>query len=134
LAGVLGSVVDRSSRHHGGIPVKWLGDGVMLHFRDAFGAVASALEMVEEVPKRGLPHAHVGVAAGPMVAYGGDYFGRTVNLASRIAGRAGMGQVLVSERVAESVAPNGLRFTELGEVDLKGFASPVKLFEARRRE
>ena len=54
LADTLAVQVERSSRAHGGTPVKWLGDGVMLHFRDAFGAVASALEMVEEVPKRGL--------------------------------------------------------------------------------
>jgi adenylate cyclase len=131
LAAALGEVVERSSRRHGGAPVKWLGDGVMLHFRDGAGAVASALEMVGEVPEAGLPPAHVGVAAGPVVAYGGDYFGRTVNLASRIAGRAGAGQVLVSERVAEGAAPNEVRFTQLGEVDLKGFLRPVKVFEAR---
>src|SRR6266540_6288254 len=74
---------------------------------------------------------HVGVAAGPVVANGGDYFGRTVNLASRIAGRTGAGQVLVSESVAKAAAPD-VRFVELGEVNLKGFAKPVKVFEARR--
>jgi adenylate cyclase len=132
LAGALGGVVERSSRLHGGAPVKWLGDGVMFHFREASAAVASALAMVQEVPRAGLPHAHVGVAAGPVVAYGGDYFGRTVNLASRISGQAGPDQVLVTERVAEAPAANGVRYTELGEVELKGFASPVKIYEARR--
>jgi len=95
MAGTLSGLVERSSRAHRGAPVKWLGDGVMFHFRDPAYAVASALEMVEEVPKAGLPPAHVGVAAGPVVAHGGDYFGRTVNLASRIARRAGAGQILV---------------------------------------
>jgi adenylate cyclase len=132
LAAALGALVERSSGKHGGSPVKWLGDGVMFHFHDSAGAVASAMEMVEEVPNAGLPPAHVGVAAGPVVAYGGDYFGRTVNLASRIAGRAGAGQVLVSERVAQVAVPNGLRFTELGEFNLKGFARPIKVLEARR--
>jgi adenylate cyclase len=132
LAATLGEVVERSSRDHGGAPVKWLGDGVMFYFRDPGGAVASALEMVGEVPEAGLPPAHVGVAAGPVVAYGGDYFGRTVNLASRIAGRAGTGQVLVTERVVEAAAPDEAMFTEIGEVGLKGFLRPVKVFEARR--
>jgi adenylate cyclase len=132
LAVSLGEVVERSSRRHGGAPVKWLGDGVMFYFRDPSGAVASALEMVGEVPRAGLPPAHVGVAAGPVVTYGGDYFGRTVNLASRIAGRARAGQVLLSERVVETAAPDEATFTEIGEVDLKGFVRPVKLFEARR--
>jgi adenylate cyclase len=84
--------------------------------------------MVEHVPKAGLPPAHIGVAAGPAVANGGDYFGRTVNLASRIAGRAGTGQVLVSESVANAAVPD-VRFVELGEVNLKGFAKPAKVFE-----
>jgi adenylate cyclase len=132
LAAALGEVVERSSRRHGGAPVKWLGDGVMFYFRDPGGAVASALEMVGEVPEAGLPPAHVGVAAGPVVAHGGDYFGRTVNLASRIAGRASAGQVLVTERVVEAATPDETMFTEIGEVDLKGFLRPVKVFEARR--
>ena len=132
LAATLGEVVERSSRDHGGAPVKWLGDGVMFYFRDPAGAVASALEMVGKVPEAGLPPAHVGVAAGPVVAYGGDYFGRTVNLASRIAGRARAGQVLVSERVVEAAASDQAMFTEVGEVNLKGFLRPVKVFEARR--
>ena len=132
LAAAVGEVVERSSRRHGGAPVKWLGDGVMFYFRDSGGAVASAVEMVKEVPKAGLPPAHVGVAAGPVVAHGGDYFGRTVNLASRIAGQAGAGQVLVSERVVQAAVPNEVRFTELGELDLQGMPRPVKVFEAHR--
>jgi adenylate cyclase len=104
----------------------------MVHFREPAGAVLSALRMVEQLPEAGLPPAHVGVAAGPVVAQGGDYFGRTVNLAARIAARAGAGQVLVSGSVADSPAPSGVGFVEVGKVPLKGFASPVRLLEARR--
>jgi class 3 adenylate cyclase len=85
LAETLAVLVGRSSREHGGVPVKWLGDGVMVYFREPAGAVLAALGLVEELPAAGLPPAHVGVAAGPVVAQGGDYFGRTVNLAARIA-------------------------------------------------
>jgi adenylate cyclase len=132
LAEALALLVGRSAREHGGVPVKWLGDGVMVHHREPAGAVRSALELVEEVPAAGLPPAHVGVAAGPVVVQGGDYFGRTVNLAARIASRAGPGQVLVSQSVAESAPPAGVALVELGELRLKGFARPVRLLEARR--
>jgi adenylate cyclase len=87
---------------------------------------------VAQLPEAGLPPAHVGVAAGPVVAQGGDYFGRTVNLAARIAAHASAGQVLVSQRVTDSAPPQGVRFVEQGELPLKGFARPVRLLEARR--
>jgi adenylate cyclase len=132
LAETLAVLVNRSAREHGGVPVKWLGDGVMVHYREPAGAVRSALQLVEQLPEAGLPPAHVGVAAGPVVAQGGDYFGRTVNLAARIAGHASAGQVLVSQRVTEAAPPGGVVFREAGEVELKGFAHPVRLLEARR--
>ncbi len=132
LAETLAVLVDRSAREHGGVPVKWLGDGVMVHSREPAGAVLSALRLVEQLPAAGLPPAHVGVAAGPVVVQGGDYFGRTVNLAARIAARAGAGQVLVSQSVADSAAPAGVRYLELGALRLKGFARPVPLLEAHR--
>jgi adenylate cyclase len=134
LAGNLAVLVGRSSREHGGVPVKWLGDGVMVHFREPAGAVLSALGMVRQLPEAGLPPAHVGVAAGPVVAQGGDYFGRTVNVAARIAARAGEGQVLVSGRVAEAAPPPGVTFIELGELPLKGIPRPVRMLEARAGE
>jgi adenylate cyclase len=132
LAGSLAVLVDRSAREHGGEPVKWLGDGVMVHFREPAGAVLAALQMVEECPRTGLPPAHVGVAAGPVVVQGGDYFGRTVNLAARLAARAGAGQVLVSQRVVDAAPPQGVAFVEVGEAQLKGFAGPVRLLQACR--
>jgi adenylate cyclase len=131
-AEALAVLVSRSAREHGGVPVKWLGDGVMVHYREPAGAVGSALELVARLPSAGLPPAHVGVAAGPVVAQGGDYFGRTVNLAARIAAHAGAGQVLVSQSVADAPPPQGVRFVEAGEVRLKGFARPVRLLEASR--
>jgi adenylate cyclase len=131
LADTLAVLVDRLARGQGGTPVKWLGDGVMLHFREPAGAVESALTMVSRVPQAGLPQAHVGVAAGPVVVQGGDYFGRTVNLASRVAARAQAGQVLVTGAVAEAPAPDGVVFSDLGALRLKGFSAPVRVMEAR---
>jgi adenylate cyclase len=62
----------------------------------------------------------------------GDYYGSTVNLASRISDRAGPGQVLVSKAVVDEAAGPGLTFREVGLVELKGFAGLVPLFEASR--
>jgi adenylate cyclase len=134
LADALPGVVDRTARGHGGEPVKWLGDGVMFHFREPAGAVVAALEMVERLPSHGFPPGHVGIAAGPVVAQGGDYFGRTVNLAARLSARAGAGQVLVTEAVVQRAAKaaQGVTFAELGTAELKGFEQPVGLYEARR--
>jgi adenylate cyclase len=132
LAETLAVLVNRSSREHGGVPVKWLGDGVMVHHREPAGAVLAALHMVEQLPEAGLPPAHIGIAAGPVVVQGGDYFGRTVNIAARIAARATAGQVLVSQSVTESASPQGVTFVDVGEVQLKGFARPVRLLEANR--
>ena len=132
LAEALAILVDRSAREHGGVPVKWLGDGVMVWFREPARAVLAAMDLVERLPQAGLPAAHVGVAAGPVVVQGGDYFGRTVNLAARIAAYASAGRVLVSERVAEAAPPEGVTFVELGQVQLDGIAQPVRLLEARR--
>ena len=132
LAASLAVLVDRSSRDRGGVPVKWLGDGVMFHFWDPAGAALAALSMAEELPLAGLPPAHVGVVAGPVVAQGGDYFGRTVNLAARFAAHARAGQVLVSQSVVETASPQGVIFVELGDVRLEGISRPVRVFEARR--
>jgi adenylate cyclase len=132
FADTLAALVDGAARVHGGMPVKRLGDGVMVYFRKPAGAVLAALDLVEGLPAAGLPPAHVGVAAGPVVAQGGDYFGRTVNLAARIAAHAGGGQVLVSASVADAPPPPGVAFVDAGEAQLKGFARPVRLLEARR--
>jgi adenylate cyclase len=132
LAEALAVLVNRSAREHGGVPVKWLGDGVMVWFREPAGAVRSALELVAQLSEAGLPPAHGGVAAGTVVVQGGDYFGRTVNLAARIAARADAGQVLVSQSVVESASPEGVSFVELGELRLEGFARPVRLLVAHR--
>jgi class 3 adenylate cyclase len=113
--------------------VKWLGDGVMLHFARAEHAVQAALEMLEAVEDAGLPPAHVGIHTGPVVFQGGDYFGRTVNIAARIGERARSGQVLVSDEVAESVGGGPFALSPVGATQLKGVAEPVRLFAVEGR-
>jgi adenylate cyclase len=132
LAAQLSRLVQRSSLQHAGRTVKWLGDGVMFYFADPGPGVVAALEMVEGVADAGLPPAHVGLHAGPVIFQQGDYFGQTVNLASRIAEYARPGEVLVTEEVVEVTAEDAVRFTDIGPVELKGVAEAVHLHSARR--
>jgi adenylate cyclase len=132
LAARLAGLVRRSSLEHGGTPVKWLGDGVMFYFREPAAAVLAAVEMVEVVGRHGLPPAHVGIHAGPVVFQEGDYFGRTVNLAARIAEYARPGEVLVSREVVDAAEGGSVSFVEIGPVELKGVPGTLRLHTARR--
>jgi adenylate cyclase len=132
LAARLAGLVRRAAQEHDGTPVKWLGDGVMFYFREPAAAVLAALEMAEVVGRQGLPPAHVGIHAGPVVFQDGDYFGRTVNLAARIAEYARPGEVLVSQEVVDAAAGGPLTFTEIGPVELKGVPGTLRLHTARR--
>ena len=132
LAEQLGRLVHRASVKHGGRPVKWLGDGVMFFFRDAGPGVVAALEMVDGVAEAGLPPAHVGLHAGPVIFQEGDYYGQTVNVASRIAEYARPGEVVVSQAVVDASGEAGVSFTEIGPVELKGVAGAMRLHAAHR--
>ena len=132
LAGRLARIVQRTSGQHGGRPIKWLGDGVMFHFRDPGPGVVATLEMVEAARQAGLPPAHVGIHSGPVLFQEGDYFGRTVNIAARIADYARQGEVLVTDEVVAATDLPGVRFDPIGPVELKGLTEAVPLHVARR--
>ena len=128
----LGDVVQSAGSEHGGQAVKRLGDGVMFHFPDAAQSVPAALDMVEATEPADLPPAHIGIHAGPVVIREGDYFGRTVNWAARISGRAGPGEVLVTQEVVDASDPSPTLFEPVGSTELKGISAAVPLFRARR--
>jgi adenylate cyclase len=114
-------LVKRTSTRHGGRPVKWLGDGVMLHYKDPARGVVAALEMVAGGVEIGLPPLHVGLHAGPVIFQEGDYYGQTVNVASRIADYARPGEV------ADASSEANVNFREIGPVELKGVAGAIRL-------
>lgn len=128
----LAELVSEIASRHRGLVVKMLGDGVHFHFDDPHDAVSASLEIVDVVRPAGLPPAHVGVNAGPVIYEEGDYFGRTVNIAARIASQAGADQVFVGEDVVRHVTPAGFRFVEIGGFELKGIAGAVTLSQAVR--
>jgi adenylate cyclase len=132
LAEQLGPIVQRCAVRHGGRPVKWLGDGVMLHFPNPGLGVVAALEMVAVLAEAGLPPAHVGLHAGPVIFQEGDYYGATVNLASRIADYAQAGEVMVSREVVDACGDAPVAFRDVGPVELKNVSGAMHLFAASR--
>jgi adenylate cyclase len=127
----LSQLVHEEVGRRDGRAVKWLGDGVMFSFRDPAAAVLATIEVGRRTGDVGLPPAHAGVAAGPVIFQDGDYYGRTVNLASRLAGAAEPGQTLVDAEVVRLAGGrDDLAFTSIGEVSLKGMSSPIEAYEA----
>jgi adenylate cyclase len=133
VAADLASVVQDTSRVHGGRPVKWLGDGVMFHFNDSTGAIRGGIDLVEQTERAIAVPARIGINAGTVIVQEGDYFGRTVNVAARIADYAGSREVVVSEEALESADVAEVEFELVGDVPLKGIANPVRLHRAVRR-
>ena len=131
LAATVAKLVQRTSVRHGGKPIKWLGDGVMFYFPDPGSGVNAALEMVDSLAATGLPPAHVGLHAGPVLYQEGDYFGQTVNLAARIADYARPTEVLISQAVADASQSTGVEFQNIGAVELKGVSGLVHLLRAQ---
>jgi adenylate cyclase len=134
LAADLTQLVQGEVGRRDGKSIKWLGDGVMSSFRDPAAAVLSTIEVSRRTGEVGLPPAHAGIAVGPVIFQDGDYYGRTVNLASRLAGLAEPGQTLVDADVVRLVGErDDIDFHGLGDVPVKGMASSIEVFEAALR-
>jgi adenylate cyclase len=130
LASRLATLVDGVALRHGGRPVRWLGDGGMFLFPEATAAVRAALEMSDGAPAAGLPTTHIGIQSGPVVFQDGDVYGRTVNVASRIADLAEAGDVLTTEETMRQVDADEVDWALIGSAELQGVATPVTLYRA----
>ena len=128
----LGELARRVVDHHGGRLVKLLGDGVLLQFPDVTSAVDGALDLLGSLPAAGLPPGHAGVHRGRLIEREGDVFGRTVNLAARIADVAPSTALYVTATVVEAIADLPVVVTPVGEHDLLGIG-PVPLFQVESR-
>ena len=111
--------------------IKTIGDEVMVVGSDPSALVDWAVGFQLLHAERPLPR--IGMHAGGALYRDGDYFGRAVNLASRVGARAAGGEVLVTRPVAEA-AGGHLELEHIGEVRLKGFSEATELFLARPRE
>ncbi|HTT94445.1 MAG TPA: adenylate cyclase regulatory domain-containing protein [Solirubrobacterales bacterium] len=114
--------------------VKTIGDAVMLVSPEAEPLVTAALDLVAAAAAEGdqFPVLRAGIATGPTLAQSGDFYGRSVNLASRITGIARPGSVLVDTPTREAVGEDGFTYSFAGERRLKGIDARQKLFRVRR--
>ncbi|MCW3064804.1 MAG: adenylate/guanylate cyclase [Solirubrobacterales bacterium] len=108
--------------------IKTIGDEVMIVGPDAAALVDWAVGFQELMTER--PRPRIGMHAGEALYRDGDYYGRAVNLAARVAARSGGGEVLVTRPVVDS-AGRHLEFERIGEVKLKGFRQATELVLAR---
>lgn len=114
--------------------VKTIGDAVMLVSPDAKHLVEAALDLVAAAAAEGdqFPVLRAGIATGPTLPQAGDYYGRSVNLASRVTGIARPGSVLVDTVTREAAGEDGFEYSFAGERRLKGIDARIKLFRVRR--
>ena len=121
----------------GGDEVKSLGDGLMVVFDSATGAVSCAAAMQQAVERRNRQQpepllVRIGVSLGDVTVEADDYFGVPVIEAARLCAAAGAGQILISGVVsAIARAGPGQRFNEVGPLELHGFDSPVAAWEVK---
>lgn len=115
--------------------VKTIGDAVMVVSPEPEAMVDAALRMVEAADAEGesFPQLRAGVASGEALSRAGDWFGRPVNLASRVTTVARPGSVLTTEEVQETAA-DLYRWSKAGVRKLKGIDGAVPLWRARRAE
>jgi adenylate cyclase len=116
-------------------PIKTIGDAVMLRCDDPGLAVELGLRIVEDLEAiPGFPPVRIGLHTGTAVHRKGDWYGGAVNVAARLCGAAGGGEVLVSEATCEAagrrrkveLAPRRLHW-------LKNVTEPVPAHLASRR-
>ncbi len=152
------TIIRDALKAHGGSEIKHTGDGIMASFGSASGALECAVGIQGAFEERnrhavGAHHdaplrpavqagaataepirVRIGLNAGEPVAEDGDIFGAAVQLAARVCAKAEAGQVLVSNVVRELAMGKGFLFADVGDVVLKGFEDPVRLYEVRRAE
>jgi class 3 adenylate cyclase/pimeloyl-ACP methyl ester carboxylesterase len=134
------TIIREALNAHGGLEIKHTGDGIMASFASASRAIASAVAMQKgfaahnEVNPETPIRVRIGLNAGEPVAEEDDLFGTAVQLAARICAHAQPGEILVSNVVRDLAAGKGFLFADQGEVVLRGFEDPLRLYEVGWRE
>jgi class 3 adenylate cyclase len=129
-------VKEAVARHRGHI-VKSQGDGFMIVFRHAAAAVRAGIEIQDAIGRgssrelrREPIRVRVGIHRGTAIEKDGDFFGRNVAMAARVAGQARGGQILVSDDVRRALrGVEDVVLVDVREVELKGLPGPHRLWE-----
>jgi len=120
---------------HGGTEVKTIGDSFMASFPSAQRAVECAIALQRAFEASDCAgerlRVRVGINAGEPIAEDDDLFGSSVILASRTKEKAAGGEIFVTDVVRQLVAGKGFTFADRGEMEMRGFEEPVRLYEVR---
>ena len=134
------SIVRDALKACGGSEIKHTGDGIMASFPSASRALECAIAVQRAVAAQAQEHpemplrVRIGLNAGEPVAEEEDLFGTAVIVAARVAAHAEGGEILASDVVRQLAAGKGFLFSDRGDVALRGFEDPVRLYEVRWRE
>jgi len=121
---------------YGGAEVKTMGDSFMASFSSATRALECAIAIQKAFADRNATadeplRVRVGLSAGEPIAEDDDLFGSSVILAARIADQAKGGEIVLANVVRELAAGKGFLFADRGEIVLRGFEDPVRLYELK---
>ncbi|HEY7457060.1 MAG TPA: adenylate/guanylate cyclase domain-containing protein [Solirubrobacterales bacterium] len=132
LAGEFVDAIRSVLPEYGAEEVKCIGDAVMLRCPDAAEALRLGVRVVGELGTRhGFPSVRVGMNTGPAVERRGDWFGTAVNVAARVSGAAGGGEVLLTEETRLAAGPpRGVHLLPRGRHPFRNLAEPVRLYAA----
>jgi len=134
------TIIRDAIKTHNGNEVKHTGDGFMVSFRSVSRAVECAISIQRSVASYNKKdpdtpiHLRIGITAGEPVTEGRDLFGSTVQLAARICNHAKPEQILVTRVIQDLCIGKKLPFSNQGEIPLRGFDEPVRLYEVRWQE
>jgi adenylate cyclase len=121
---------------HRGEEIKTIGDAMMIRCEDPRRAVDLGLRISEQIgDQSGFPPVRIGLHTGSAVCRDGDWYGHTVNVASRLCSAAGGGEVLVSDAARDAAgAPPHIEFGARRLHWLKNVPEPVAAWSAARQE
>jgi hypothetical protein len=133
------SVVRSALAGHGGNEVKHTGDGIMAAFDSASRAVGAAAQILRKLHERVAAEParlrlRIGVAAGEPVTERDDLFGAAVQQAARLCAAAQPDCIVVSSGVRDLCRGKGIRFAELGRIEMKGFDEQIEHFGVHWRD
>jgi len=133
------TIVREALHSHGGREVKHTGDGIMATFPSAARAVECAIAIQRACDGHAVEHPtsplrmRIGLNAGEPVAEDDDLFGTAIQTASRVCASAQPGQILAANVVRELAAGKSFLWSDQGDVALRGFEWPVRLYEVQWR-
>ena len=107
------------------------GDEVLIASKNTQSIVETAIHLRQAVEREtDFPCVHAGIHAGSTLEKDGHYFGRALNLTSRVAAHARGGEILCTDKIVDSVEPIiDVKYHSLGQIKFKNISEPVSLYE-----